>query len=391
MSEAPTPTPANVDFDVFHTDPIRRVELAIRDIRAGKLVILVDDEDRENEGDLVVAAEKITPESINFMATHARGLICLSLTGKQVERLGLPMMSTHNQSAYNTAFTVSIEARQGVTTGISAADRALTVKVAIDPASTAKDIVMPGHMFPLRARDGGVLTRVGQTEGSVDLSRIAGLDPSAVICEIMKPDGTMARLPDLIEFGREHAIRIVAVADLIKWRMRNERIVTRESEGTIDVDGLGTWNTRLYRGLTHGGVHMALWRGDLDRVPTLARVQGAPPPWTFLNSDQSALARPARAAMRRIAEEGRGVLVMMHLGGVSDDLLSRHFCRDFEGQAPAPPQASADALRDLGMGCQILADLGLSQLRLLTNSRRPIVGVEAYGLSVSERVTLGAI
>jgi len=325
------------------------------------------------------------------MATHGRGLICLSLTGAQVERLGLPMMSTHNQSAYNTAFTVSIEAREGVTTGISAADRALTTLVAIDPKSTAKNIVIPGHMFPLRARDGGVLTRVGQTEGSVDLARIGDMNPSAVICEIMRPDGTMARLPDLIEFGQLHSIRVVAVADIIKWRMRNERIVRREADGSLEIPGLGTWNTRLYRGLTHGGMHMAVWKGDLDRSSTLARVQGAPPPWSFLDAKVSSLARPARAALERIDGEGRGVLVMMHLGGVSDDTLARNFCRDFEGEAPAPAQATAEALRDLGMGCQILSDLGLCELRLLTNSRRNIVGVEAYGLRVGERVALGAI
>ena len=214
-----------MSFVVMDPDPIKRVEMAIADIRAGKMVILVDDEDRENEGDLTMAAEAVTPEAINFMATHGRGLICLTLTEERVDQLSLPMMATHNKSPYETAFTVSIEAREGVTTGISAADRAHTIKVAIDPAKGHGDIVVPGHVFPLRARDGGTLVRTGQTEGSVDLARLADLHPSGVICEIMNEDGTMARLPDLERFGAEHQIRIVAVADIIRWRLRNETLV----------------------------------------------------------------------------------------------------------------------------------------------------------------------
>src|SRR5690606_10343913 len=215
--------------------------------------------------------------------------ICLSLTGEQVERLGLTMMAANNQSAYHTAFTVSIEAREGVTTGISAADRAHTTRVAIDPKATPRDIVTPGHVFPLRARDGGVLERVGQTEGSVDLARLAGLQPAGVICEIMNPDGTMSRLPDLVEFGREHGIRIVAVADVIKYRMRNERVVRRESEGKLEIPGLGTWRTRLHRNLGSDHLHLALWKGQLGSDPTLVRVQAAPPAWSFLAPQVSAL------------------------------------------------------------------------------------------------------
>jgi 3,4-dihydroxy 2-butanone 4-phosphate synthase/GTP cyclohydrolase II len=371
-------------FEVMHPDPLRRVEIAIDDLRAGRMVILVDDEDRENEGDLVMAAEMITPEAINFMATHARGLICLSLTSKQVERLQLPMMASNNQSPYHTAFTVSIEAREGVTTGISAADRAHTVRTAIRPDAGPRNIVTPGHMFPLRARDGGVLERVGQTEGSVDLARLAGLDPSGVICEVVRADGTMARLADLLAFGAEHHLHLCAVADLIKYRMRTERIVRRESVGQVDVPGVGRFETRLYRGLT-GGIHQTLSMGTLDRAPTLARVQAAPPPWAFVDPGLNALAASARASLERIAAEGRGALVLLHLGAPLDGLVAG-FGRDFLGGSERPEQARAEALRDLGTGCQILVDLGLSELRLLSSSTNPVVGVEAYGLSIVERV-----
>jgi 3,4-dihydroxy 2-butanone 4-phosphate synthase/GTP cyclohydrolase II len=376
-------------FQPLDDDPIRRVELAIDDLREGRMVILVDDEDRENEGDLVLAADKVTPEAINFMATNARGLICLSLTGAQIERLGLPMMATNNQSLYQTAFTVSIEAREGVTTGISAADRAHTIRVASDPSATPRSVVTPGHMFPLRARDAGVLERVGQTEGSVDLARLAGLQPAGVICEIMNDDGTMSRMPDLMEFGRTHHIRIVAVADLIKYRMRTERVVARHADSIIELPGLGEWNIRMYRGITDDGVHMAVWKGPIQRGPTLVRVQSAPPPWAFLNAATSGVTTPATEALEAIAEAGEGAVVFMHCAA-APDMLTYAFRKDFgieDGRSPAAPRA--DALRDLGMGCQILVDLGLSKLRLLTSSRRPIVGVEAYGLEIVERVPVG--
>ncbi|MFT4626136.1 MAG: 3,4-dihydroxy 2-butanone 4-phosphate synthase/GTP cyclohydrolase II [Myxococcota bacterium] len=374
-------------FEVMHDDPIVRVELALDDLRAGRMVVLVDDEDRENEGDLVLAGECVTPEAINFMATHARGLICLSLTADQVERLGLSMMATNNQSAYNTAFTVSIEAREGVTTGISAADRAQTTKVAIDPNATPRSIVTPGHVFPLRARDGGVLERVGQTEGSVDLARLAGLNPSGVICEIMNPDGSMSRLPDLLEFGARHNIRIVAVADIIKFRLRTERMVSRVADGNIEVEGLGTFHTRLYQGIGSGGRHLAVWRGALGREPSLCRVQSAPPAWSLLDGNKSALATTMRGALEAIASAGCGALVLMHLGP-SAGVIESQFVEDFGGSPlPLPlPQARADALRDLGTGCQILLDLGMRELRLLTRSSRSIVGLEAYGLRIVERV-----
>lgn len=383
----PLKTATSSDFEVMASDPLRRVDLAIEDLRQGRMVILIDDEDRENEGDLVIAAEKITPEAINFMATHARGLICLSLTSEQVERLGLPMMATNNQSAYNTAFTVSIEAREGVTTGISAADRAHTTRVAIRPDATSRDIVTPGHVFPLRARDGGVLERVGQTEGSVDLARMAGLDPSGVICEIMNPDGTMARLPDLLEFGAEHQIRVVAVADIIKYRMRNERIVQRDIDGTLQIPGLGAWRTRLYRSVGSDELHMAVYRGHLGPEPTLVRVQAAPPPWAALDPKASPLARRVMDSLKQIDAAGSGAVILLHLAP-GCDVLQRTFAQDFQGAA-APVQAKAAALRELGTGCQILVDLGLRELRLLTASTRPIVGIDAYGLQITERIPIG--
>ncbi len=376
-------------FSVLDPDPIRRVELALDDMRAGRMVILVDDEDRENEGDLVIAASKCTPEAINFMATHGRGLICLSLTSDQVSRLGLSMMATNNQSMYNTAFTVSIEAREGVSTGISAADRAHTVHVAIDAAATPRSVVVPGHMFPLQARDGGVLERVGQTEGSVDLARLAGLNPAGVICEIMKDDGTMARLSDLKEFGRQHEIRIVAVADIIKYRMRNERIVKREAEGRMTVPGLGEWTTRLYSCPGTNEVHFAMFQGIPSVESTVVRVQAAPPAWAFVHPDGSVLSSQARASMEAINNAGGGAIVFMHANGGMPMSMHRAFIKDFGGaDLPASVQPRADQLRDLGAGCQILLDLGLRDLRLLTGSNRQIVGLEAYGLRITERIPL---
>jgi 3,4-dihydroxy 2-butanone 4-phosphate synthase / GTP cyclohydrolase II len=375
-------------FEPLHSDPLTRVDLALEDMRQGRMVILVDDEDRENEGDLVIAAEKITPEAINFMATHGRGLICLSLPPEQVSRLGLAMMATNNQSAYNTAFTVSIEAREGVSTGISAADRAHTTRVAISPTATPRDVVVPGHMFPLQARPDGVLERVGQTEGSVDLARLAGLNPSGVICEVMKEDGTMSRLPDLIEFGREHRIRIVAVADIIKYRMRTERIVRRVSEGTLEIDGLGSWQTILFRGERKGGLHLALVKGTPSASDCLVRVQSAPPPWAFLNADRASFAGAGTAALAAVEQAGVGCVVFMHLGGATLGALEATFTKDFEGAEARLPQARAEALRDLGTGCQILIDLGLRDLRLLTSSKRPIIGIESYGLRVVEHIPL---
>ena len=366
-------------------DPERRVQVAIEDVRAGRMVILVDDEDRENEGDLTMAAAKVTPEAINFMAKHGRGLICLTLTEQRVAELQLPMMATNNRSPFATAFTVSIEAREGVSTGISAADRAHTSLVAIDPAMGPSDLISPGHVFPLRARDGGVLVRTGQTEGSVDLARLAGLAPSGVICEIMNDDGSMARLSDLERFGAEHRIHIVTVADLVRWRLRNERLVHRVLDAPFPTRDHGEFSARVYRD-TLGDLHLALWLGDLSGAPVVARVQAATGPVDVFRAVSSDSSDQLGDTLDRIREEGRGVLLYLHIdGGGSDALLGRLREHLLGEQAPV-----GDALRELGTGAQILVDLGVRDLRLLTNNPRKIVGLEGYGLNVVERIPLRA-
>jgi 3,4-dihydroxy 2-butanone 4-phosphate synthase/GTP cyclohydrolase II len=379
-----------MSFVVMDPDPHRRVEQALEDIRAGRMVILVDDEDRENEGDLTLAAEAITPEAINFMATHGRGLICLTLTEERVAQLQLPMMATHNQSPYHTAFTVSIEAREGVSTGISAADRAHTVRTAIDPTKGAADLVVPGHIFPLRARNGGVLVRTGQTEGSVDLARLAGLTPSGVICEIMNDDGSMARLPDLLRFGERHRIRVVTVADIIRWRVRHEVLIDVEVDTTIHTRDHGEFRIRVYRSRTDGGVHLALWRGDVGSgAPVLTRVQAFCPTGDILRALSCDCDAQLDAALGAIAREGRGVLVYLHVGAPqhSDALVGR--MRSHLGVTDAAAgDRSGGELREMGTGAQILVDLGARRLRLVTNNPRKIVGLEGYGLEVTERVPL---
>lgn len=377
-------------FSVLDPDPIKRVEYALEDIRAGRMVILVDDEDRENEGDLTMAAAAVTPEAINFMATHGRGLICLTLTEERVRELQLPMMATNNRSPYQTAFTVSIEARDGVSTGISAADRAVTIRTAIDPGSTADHLVTPGHVFPLRARDGGVLVRTGQTEGSVDLARLAGLPPSGVICEIMNDDGTMARMPDLKAFGEKHNIRIVTVADVIRWRIRNEVLVETVAESVLPTPAWGEFKVRVYRSHTDSGMHMALWKGDLGgEAPTLTRVQAYCPTGDVFHGQSCDCAAQLDAALTAINDEGAGVLVYLHVGAGSqvDALLAR--MRSHLGVTDAAAgDAGGGELREMGTGAQILVDLGARQLRLMTNNPRKIVGLEGYGLTVAERVPL---
>lgn len=375
-------------FVVMDPDPIRRVEVAVEDIRAGRMVILVDDEDRENEGDLTLAADAVTPEAINFMATWGRGLICLSLTEERVKHLQLPMMAANNQSPYHTAFTVSVEAREGVSTGISAHDRAVTIKTAIDPSKGPADLVTPGHIFPLRARNGGVLVRAGQTEGSVDMARMAGLTPAAVICEVMNDDGTMARLPDLERFGAKHRLRICTVADLIRWRLRNEVLVEHAAEGAVPVPGLGEFRARLYRSVTDGGLHLALWKGELSGdLPVLTRVQAASPIGDVFGSLASDSGAQLWGAMSAIAAEGRGLLLYMNMAQPTADALFSGL-RGLARPAPAPSAVSNGELRELGTGAQILVDLGVRSLRLMTNNPRKIVGLEGYGLQVSERVPL---
>lgn len=382
-----------MSFVVMDPDPIKRVEMAIEDIRAGKMVILVDDEDRENEGDLTMAAEAVTPEAINFMATHGRGLICLTMTEERVDQLSLPMMATHNKSPYETAFTVSIEAREGVTTGISAADRAHTIKVAIDPTKGHGDIVVPGHVFPLRARDGGTLVRTGQTEGSVDLARLAGLHPSGVICEIMNEDGTMARLPDLERFGAEHQIRIVAVADIIRWRLRNETLVKCKLDAPVRVPGHGDFRCKVYQELTGSGMHMVLTRGDIGNgEPVLTRVQAYNPSGDVFGAMSCDTRGQLDGALAAIAEADHGVLLYMHVGGEDTDaLLSRiqSTLQPPQADQPEPTVTSQGrGLRHLGVGAQILADMGVKQMKLMTNNPRKIVGLEGYGIEVVERVPL---
>ena len=374
---------------VLDPDPIRRVELAIEDIRAGKMVILVDDEDRENEGDLTMAASMVTPEAINFMAIHGRGLICLTLTSERVDKLRLPMMAVNNQSPYHTAFTVSIEAREGVSTGISAADRARTIQVAIDPENGPQDLVTPGHIFPLRARDGGVLVRTGQTEGSVDLARLAGLPASGVICEIMKDDGTMARMPDLESFGQTHGIRIVTVEDLIRYRMQKEVLVERVMDTTVTLDGLGDFRLCLHRTKTEDALHMSFSLGDLEAdEPVLTRVAAYCPAGDIFGVLNSESNPHLKRALRRISEEGRGVFLYMHVnGGETESLMSR--IRSHTGDADTQQRSeNGGELRELGMGAQILVDLGARRLRLMTNNPRKIVGLEGYGIEIVEHLAL---
>lgn len=381
-----------MSFEVMDSSPLRRVEYAIEDIRAGRMVILIDDEDRENEGDLTMAAAAVTPEAINFMATHGRGLICLTMTEERVDHLRLPMMTSHNHSPFATAFTVSIEAREGVSTGISAADRARTIQVAIDPTSGPQDLVTPGHVFPLRARNGGTLVRTGQTEGSVDLARLAGLPPAGVICEIMNNDGTMARLPDLERFGAEHKIRIVTVADLIRWRLRHETLVEVKVEAPVQIPGLGTFQARVYQENTSASVHLALWRGDISGdSPVLTRVQSYSPLADVFGALSSDARLQMEAALGAIQDADCGVFLYMNIGGESTEALLSRIRASVQTDAPAEEPVvttQGRGLRHLGVGAQILVDLGVHKMRLMTNNPRKIVGLEGYGLEVVERVPL---
>ncbi|HJL17256.1 MAG TPA: 3,4-dihydroxy-2-butanone-4-phosphate synthase [Sandaracinaceae bacterium LLY-WYZ-13_1] len=362
---------------------IERVHRALEDIRAGRMVILVDDEDRENEGDLVMAAEKVTPEAINFMAMHGRGLICLALTEERVAQLELPMMVDANRSSRTTAFTVSIEAAEGVTTGISAADRAHTVRVAVRDDAKPADLVSPGHVFPLRARPGGVLQRTGHTEGSVDLASLAGLGPAGVICEIMNPDGTMARMPDLVRFADEHALRILSIADLIQFRLQHERLVRPISTADVELPSGKVWTARTY-----GGSHdsdrqfLAMTLGELDEHPTTVRMHAG-----SVLGDVFGVRTRGRVVMRdvieRIEEEGKGVVVFIPPFAID---LEADLARRTGQRVRRPPMEQGEVLREYGLGAQVLRDLGLKRIRLLTNRPRRIAGLEGYGLEVVEQV-----
>lgn len=370
--------------------PLSRVSEAIDEIRRGRAIIMVDDEDRENEGDFVVAAEKITPDLVNFMATHGRGLVCLTLTEERATELELPMMVRDNATAFETAFTVSIEARTGVTTGISAADRARTIQVAVDAKAGARDLARPGHVFPLVARSGGVMVRAGHTEGSVDLARLAGLRPAGVICEILNEDGTMARRPDLERIAKEFGLKIVSIADLIAFRRSKEKLVRRHAELDLDY-AYGRFRGIIYRSEVDDAEHNVLVKGDVSHGdPVLVRMQSANLSVDLLNmylGKDSALAVP----MRRIETEGRGAIVCIGQRG-GGERMGDVFARMAEDKAhsPAPTRDVADQLRDYGVGAQILGDLGIRKMRLLTNRPRRIVGLEGFDLEVVESVPLAS-
>ena len=356
-------------------DAISGIEEIIDEARNGRMFILVDHEDRENEGDLVIPAQMCTPNAVNFMATHGRGLICLAMTSARIEALGLTLMSPTNSSRHETAFTVSIEAREGVTTGISAADRARTVSVAIDPTKGAADIATPGHVFPLRARDGGVLVRAGHTEAAVDISRLAGLNPSGVICEIMNEDGTMARLPDLIGFAQRHGLKIGTISDLIAYRRRHDNLVRVAAERTVTSEFGGDWQMRVFTDETQGAEHIVLVKGDISTPePVLVRMHALDPLLDVVGLGPAGRTREFGDAMRLIAAEGRGVLVLL---------------RDVHIKMTSDAEASPQTLRQYGVGAQILSALGLKDLVLLTNSPKPrVVGLEAYGLSIAGTRTI---
>lgn len=373
---------------------VNSIDEAIEDLAKGKMVILVDDEDRENEGDLCMAAEKVTPEAINFMAKFGRGLICLSLTPQRVEELNLPMMADVNTSSFGTAFTVSIEAKKGVTTGISAADRCTTILVAINPESRPEDLARPGHVFPLRARPGGVLQRAGQTEGSVDLSRLAGLMPAGVICEIMNDDGTMARVPELMEFAKRHNLKIVTIKDLIKYRTRAERFVHRASSTKLSTEFGGDFTAIAYSNDVDDSIHVALLKGEIkndDEV--LVRVHSECLTGDVFGSKRCDCGGQLHKAMEMIDEEGKGVILYMRQEGRGIGLVNKLKAYELQDKGLDTVEANIQLgfkpdLRDYGIGAQILVDLGVRKMRLMTNNPKKIVGLEGYGLKVVERVPI---